>query len=183
MQITPEQAWAARENAELIYDAAAIEQALDRMAAAIERDLATRDPLVLCVMNGALLMTGALLQRLNFPLTLDYLHASRYREQTTGAELQWHKRPQHPLKDRSLLILDDILDEGVTLDQVVGECLAEGASEVRTAVLVRKVHARCNGFQADYVGLDVSDRYVFGFGMDYMGYLRNLPGIYALGDD
>ena len=81
----------------------------------------------------------------------------------------------------SVLIVDDILDEGLTLDAIVGYCRQQGAKEVHSAVLVEKNHARrANHISATFTGLQVDDRYVFGCGMDYKGYMRNLPEIYAI---
>jgi hypoxanthine phosphoribosyltransferase len=134
-------------------------------------------------MNGGFVPGARLVTRLEFPLWIDYIHATRYREKTTGADLRWLKRPGLPLNGRSVLVVDDILDEGITLAEIVEFCKNEGAKEVRSAVLCRKIHDRSNGFMADYIGLDVEDRYVFGYGMDYKGYLRNVPGIYAVNDD
>ena len=133
-------------------------------------------------MTGGLVISGKLLPRLNFPLQIDYLHATRYREQLAGSELHWIRHPSVPLQGRHLLILDDILDEGETLAQVVAYCEAEGAASVRTAVLVDKQHDRRSDLlaMADFTGLFADDRYLFGYGMDYKGYWRNAPGIFAV---
>ena len=178
-----DQARLALESAERLYEPARIEAAVDRMAERIDADLAGRDPILVCVMNGGLVPAGMLLTRLGFPLRVDYLHASRYRGRTFGTGLDWKKHHELALRDQTLLIVDDILDEGHTLEAVVDYCRREGAAAVRSAVLVKKLHDRGTGFEADYVGLDVPDRYVFGYGMDYKGYWRNAPGIYAARDD
>ncbi|MEX0731119.1 MAG: hypoxanthine-guanine phosphoribosyltransferase [Aquisalimonadaceae bacterium] len=167
-------------SADLIHDEAEVEAAIGRLADEITRDFEQRMPLLLCVMVGGLVAAGRLLPRLGFPLEVDYLHATRYRGETSGGELVWLARPRTSLAGRSVLIIDDILDEGHTLQGILDDCLARGAREVKTAVLVRKRHDRCvPGIQAEYVGLEVDDRYVFGAGMDYKGFLRNAPGIYA----
>ena len=125
--------------------------------------------------------SGKLLTRLAFPLQIDYLHATRYRNNTQGSELEWHRLPALSLHGRDVLILDDILDEGATLAAVVAHCRAQGAARVLTAVLVDKHHERkVPGIRADFVGLRVEDRYLYGYGMDYRGYLRNAAGIYAV---
>jgi len=165
-----------------IYSSREVEQALDRMAVEITGRLSGEDPIVLCVLNGALIPAGHLLTRLAFPLRQDYVHATRYRGDTTGAELDWIGQPSTSLHDETVLVVDDILDEGITLSEIVKACRDAGAKAVYSAVLVEKLHNRCNGFKADFVGLQVEDRYVFGFGMDYKGYLRNLPGIMTLPD-
>lgn len=176
-----EKARAALEGAERIHDGRAVEAALARMGGEITADLADRLPLVLCVMIGGLVPAGRLLPLLNFPLEVDYVHATRYRGETAGGALHWQARPHTSLAGRTVLLIDDILDEGHTLRALQAFCREEGAAEVRTAVLVRKRHQRCvPGVAADYVGLDVDDRYVFGAGMDYHGVLRNVDGIYAI---
>jgi hypoxanthine phosphoribosyltransferase len=178
--MTPQEASRVQRLAQQIYSRNQIDEALDRLAAEITDRLAEQNPIVLCVMNGALIPMGHLLTRLNFPLRHDYIHATRYRGETSGKELQWLGRPGTALKNEVVLVVDDILDEGITLAEIVKACREEGARAVYTAVLVEKRHARSNGFGCDFVALQVEDRYVFGFGMDYKGYLRNLPGIYAL---
>lgn len=168
------------ENADLLHSAEEIENALDGMAEKINQALADKDPLVYCVMNGGVIPTGMLLPRLTFPFKLDYLHATRYREKTTGDELHWLKTSETDMRGRQVLIVDDILDEGYTLKAIVEYCRQQDAASVFTAVLAEKKHGRGSGFQADFVGLTVADRYLFGMGMDYKGYLRQLPAIYAV---
>lgn len=180
MTITPQQARQVQAAAELLYSEAQIEQVLDRMADEISDKLADANPIVLCVLNGALIPLGHLLTRLNFPLRQDYVHATRYQNGIRGADLEWVGRPETPLQDETVLVFDDILDEGITLAEIVDSCIKQGAKAVFSAVLVRKLHERSNGFVADFVGIEVEDRYVFGYGMDYKGYLRNAPGIFAV---
>jgi hypoxanthine phosphoribosyltransferase len=119
---------------------------------------------------------------LPFPLQVDYLHATRYRMKTSGAELDWRVPPETSLKDRTLLLIDDILDEGKTLAEIIGHCQKEGAATIYTAVLINKLHDRkvAKDLKADFCGLDAEDRFLFGYGMDYKGYWRNAPGIYAV---
>ncbi len=168
------------EQADLLFPAAEVEAALDRMAQAIRERLARSNPVILCVMTGGVVPVGKLLPRLDFPLQLDYLHATRYRGDTWGGELHWVSKPSIPLQGRSVLVVDDILDEGLTLKAILEHCRAQDAREALSAVLVDKRHDRKNGVQASITGLSVEDRYVFGYGMDYKGYLRNAPGIYAV---
>lgn len=180
MRITQEEAAAVLANSDLLHDEAAVEAALDRMAAQITDKLQGALPLVLCVMVGGMIPAGKLLPRLKFPLEVDYCHATRYRGAISGGELLWIARPQINVADRTVLIIDDILDEGHTLAQIIDDVRLSGAREVYTAALVNKLHDRRHqNMQADFVGLDVEDRYVFGAGMDYKGLLRNLAGIYA----
>ncbi|MDE2090134.1 MAG: hypoxanthine-guanine phosphoribosyltransferase [Gammaproteobacteria bacterium] len=186
MPISAQQAHAAYAEAEQLYTADEVEAAVARMAEQISARLAGTDPLILCVMIGGLIPAGKLVPKLNFPLHLDYLHATRYRGETRGSDLHWIIKPRVPLRDRVVLVIDDILDEGLTLAAILEHCRAEGAREVYSAVLVEKLHdRRPAAIEADFVGLQVGDRYVFGYGMDYKDYWRNAPGIYAakLGTD
>ena len=173
-------------NAEVVFDRAALEQAIARMAVDVARDFAGSVPVYLTVMHGGLPFAAQLAMAVGahgVDLEFDYLHATRYRGATSGGELVWKHRPATPLRGRRVLLADDILDEGHTLLAVRDWCLAEGASEVRIAALAVKQHDRCvPGICADYVGVEVPDRYVFGYGMDFHEQGRNLPAIYALKD-
>lgn len=171
-----------RNEADCLYTEAEVERAIDTMAVAISRDLADKNPIVFSVMNGGLVLTGKLVTKLGFPLEISYLHATRYRDKTRGADLEWRTYPQQSLKDRAILIVDDIYDEGSTLGAIADHCHAEGVCQMHIAVLVDKQHDRKArpDIVPDYIGLQCEDRYVFGYGMDYKGYWRNAPGIYAV---
>lgn len=184
---------AALATAELIHDRATLENAIARMAADIRSDYAgnapvgaSTRPVFLTVMHGGLPFAAQLaleLGALGLDLEFDYLHATRYRGATTGGELVWKHRPATPLRGRRVLLVDDILDEGHTMAAIGEWCRAQGAVDVRIAALAVKVHDRCvPGLAAEYAGVEVPDRYVFGYGMDYHEQGRNLPAIYALKD-
>ncbi|WP_151703901.1 hypoxanthine-guanine phosphoribosyltransferase [Nitrincola alkalilacustris] len=170
------------DEADLLHSQAEVDAAMDRMASDITAALGQLNPVLFAVMNGGLVIGGQLLTRLHFPLQVSYLHATRYRNTTSGCSLEWKVPPMVEFKGRPVLILDDILDEGHTLAEIVEYCEREGAASVQTAVLVNKLHDRKArpGMKADYTGMDIEDRYVFGFGMDYKGYWRNAPGIFAV---
>lgn len=181
--IAQEQYDAIAARARLIVSSDEMEAAIDRIAREIAADLAGTDPLVLCVMTGAVVAVGRLLPRLHFQLQLGYLHATRYRDTTSGGEISWLHRPAEAVRGRHVLLVDDILDEGLTLEAAVAACSEDGAASVRSAVLVEKDRPRSCDFVADYVGLRIPDRYVFGYGLDYRGYFRNAAGIYAVADE
>ena len=169
------------DQAECIYDRASIDAALDTIATEITQQLSEHKPLVLCVLHGGLIFTGHLLTRLSFPLQQDYIHASRYGGLTAGEGLKWLAPPHESLQDRTVLLLDDIFDQGHTLQAIRDYCLASGARAVYSAVLLIKNHTReKSDMRPDFVGLEVDDRYVFGFGMDYECLWRNANGIYAI---
>lgn len=169
-------------EADCLYTAEEVRDTIARLGEAITERLSDNNPLVLCVMNGGLVMAGQLLPHLPFPLELDYAQLSRYGNGTTGGELKWKVSPQTSLEGRTVLVIDDILDEGDTLAAIVENCHQQGASSVLSAVLVEKHHERKSHprLAADFVGLETGDRYLFGFGMDYQGYWRNAPGIFAV---
>lgn len=169
-------------EADILFTAEQVQAAVDQVAEQINQQLCSSNPVVFCVMNGGLIFSGNLLTKLTFPLEQSYLHASRYRNETSGGELFWKAKPEISFMDREVLIIDDILDEGHTLSAIIEFCKRAGASKVHTAVLVDKVHDRkaCAGLKADFVGLYCEDRYIFGYGMDYKGYWRNAAAIYAV---
>ena len=178
---------AALVDAEIIHDRASIREAVEEIADDIRNDYDNdQPPLYITVMNGGMPFASDLAMALGergLDLEFDYLHATRYRGQTRGSGLAWLHRPATPMRGRRVLLADDILDEGHTMLAVKRWCEDQGAEDVRIAVLAVKVHDRCvEGVEADYVGLDVPDRYVFGYGMDYHEQGRNLPAIYALRD-
>ncbi|MEI2454658.1 hypoxanthine-guanine phosphoribosyltransferase [Lysobacter firmicutimachus] len=177
---------AALADADLIHDRRSLEREIARMAVAIRNDYAGARPVYLTIMHGGLPFAAQLAMELGqrgLDLEFDYLHATRYRGQTTGADLVWKHRPATPLRGRRVLLVDDIVDEGHTLLGIRDWCREQGAAEVRIAALAVKRHDRCvDGLRADYVGVEVPDRYVFGYGMDFYEQGRNLPAIYALKD-
>lgn len=180
MHPLPEEIFKVQRDAELVHAATAVDAALDSMAQRIAALLSNAEPLLLCVLTGGIVPCGRLLPRLSFPLDLDYVHATRYQGGIAGHALEWRAWPATPLKERTVLLVDDIFDEGVTLAGIAQRCRVEGAHQVFSAVLALKRHDRNRtGMRPDVVGLEVPDRYVFGCGMDYRGYLRNLPAIYA----
>jgi hypoxanthine phosphoribosyltransferase len=175
-----QQAWAFLENSDLIAGAEEVQAAIRRVAAEIEQRLAGAYPLTLAVMGGAVVFAGQLLPMLRFPLDFDYIHASRYGAATRGARVDWRVMPPEAVKGRSVLVLDDILDGGETMAAIRERLMALGASAFHCAVLVEKVLARKKPLAADFVGLRIEDRFVFGCGMDAKGFWRNLPEIRAM---
>jgi hypoxanthine phosphoribosyltransferase len=170
----------------LVFDYQEITHALDKLADKLNQQLKDEIPLVLCVMQGGLVFAGQLIPKLSFMLEIDYIHVSRYNNKISGTELSWKAYPASPLKDRVVLIMDDILDEGLTLQSIIQYCQSQGATKVVSTVLLRKIHDRYVGHETiepvltDNIALTVEDKYVFGFGMDYKGQYRQLDSIYAI---
>lgn len=173
-------AWDILDQSEILFDPSTVEAALSRMAEDITAQLGDQFPLVLAVMGGAVVFTGDLLPRLRFPLEFDYIHVSRYGDKTHGGELQWKKSPHGNVEGRVVLVLDDILDEGETMAAIRERVLAQGATAFYSAVFTNKRIPKPKPIVPDFVGLNVPDRYVFGYGMDVKGLWRNLPAVYAL---
>ncbi len=171
-------------QASKLYDRTKIEAAITRMGVELDRLLDAEGAIFLSVMHGAVVFAGSLALAIRSPLEFDYVHATRYQGSTTGGELQWRQSPRISLEGRTIILADDILDEGNTLAAIRAWCLTHGARKVLIAVLCIKRHGRCvPGLHADSVGLEVPDRYVFGYGMDFKEQGRNLPAIYALPGD
>lgn len=176
-----EEATRVLKSADCLHDAAAVQNAYDRLAAAITQDYAAKNPLILCVMIGGYIPAAEITKRLSFAFDMDYLHATRYRGATSGGGLVWKRQPDKPLENRHVLVIDDILDEGHTLVAIRKSLLEFKPASLKVAVLAEKLHdRRAPGAQAEFIGLTVEDRYVFGCGMDYKEYWRQLPAIYAV---
>ena len=172
---------AALAGADLLFDRAALESVIVDMGRDIDAALDGERAVFLTVMNGALIFAGHLALAIRTDVEFDYVHATRYRGATSGSELHWLREPAVDLTDRVVLLVDDILDEGHTLKAVRDDCLRRGARRVLVVSLCTKQHDRLvDGIKADFNGVELPDRYVFGFGMDYHEQGRNLPGIYAL---
>lgn len=171
-----------RDEAEIIFSAEQVSTAVDQVAAKINATPAIADsnPLLLCVMTGGVVFTGQLMTRLDFPLDFDYLHVTRYGQDLAGGALSWRAAPWKSVKERTVVVVDDILDEGVTLSVVRERLLQMGATAVFTVVLADKANGKDKPIAADFVALTVPDRFVFGYGMDAHGAWRNLPAIYAM---
>lgn len=171
----------ARAEADLLYSREEIDDAVRAMGGRISARLGGAQPLLLVTMTGGLVPAALLLPHLDFPLQLDYIHLTRYGKALQGGEIQWLKRPPAEVTGRSVLIIDDLLDLGITLQSAVEECQRLGAREVLTAVLVHKEVADRPGLsQTDFHAVRTPDRYLFGYGMDYKSWWRNGPGIYAV---
>ena len=173
-------------NAEEIVSAdqvqAAVRHVADVLNERFDNDETSDFPLVLGVMGGAVVFTGNLLPQLTFPLEFDYIHVTRYGDLDRGGEVVWKVIPRQDVKGRTIIIVDDILDEGETLAHVKQRLLDMGAAEVILAVFADKELGKVKPVQADIVGLTVPNQFVVGFGMDAHGYWRNLPGLWVIRD-
>lgn len=166
---------------DVLFEREELDTLIADMGRAIDVALDGERAVFLTVMNGALMFGGQLALAIRTDLEFDYVHATRYRGATSGSDLHWLREPVVSQQDRTVLLVDDILDEGHTLKAVRDDCLRRGAKRVLVATLCRKRHDRvAEGIRSDFNGVELPDRYVFGYGMDYYEQGRNLPAIYAL---
>ncbi|HVP08383.1 MAG TPA: hypoxanthine-guanine phosphoribosyltransferase [Burkholderiales bacterium] len=172
--------WEFLENSDLVAGAEDVRAAIARMAEEIQARLGERYPLVLVVMGGAVVFAGQLLPQLHMPLDVDYVHATRYGTATDGGRIDWRVPPSVAVRERAVLVLDDILDGGHTMHAIRERLLEIGAASFHCAVLVEKTLRKPKPITPDFVGLRIPDRFVFGCGMDAKGYWRNLPEIRAM---
>lgn len=182
MKLSCEDAWRVLDAAEELCSAAVVTEAVERLAREISAKLRDSNPLVLGVMRGSVIFAGQLLPLLKFPLEFDYLEVTRYGDSTCGGAITWRVSPGTDISGRVLLVVDDILDQGQTLGAIRERMLAAGAQAFYSAVFAEKDIGRDKPVRADFVGVRLPNRYVFGFGMDVKGAWRNLPAVYALGD-
>lgn len=180
MSIGEQEARAILRDAEQIRSAEEVQAAVRRVAHEINATLADQHPLVLSVMGGAVVFTGQLLPLLDFPLDFDYLHVSRYGNEKQGGALHWKVAPRENVRNKVVLVVDDILDEGETLQAIRQRVMELGASRFYSAVFADKENGKSKPIRADFVGMALPDRFVFGYGMDIHGAWRNLPAIYAV---
>ena len=175
-----EEAMRLLQEADVLCDAECVQREVARMAGEISEVLANEFPVVLSVMGGAAVFTGSLLPRLEFPLEFGAIEVTRYNNDIQGREITWRLAPRDNVRGRSVLVIDDILDEGITLAAIHRKLKEMGAAKVYSAVFADKELGRDKPIRADFVGVTVPNRYVFGFGMDAYGLWRNLPAIYAM---
>ena len=164
----------------VIYSEIEIKTVIQNIADQVNQTIKTDDLYVLCVMNGALIFAGQLLPRLEKNIQYSYVHATRYASSLTGGPIHWLVKPPIDIEGKTVLILDDILDEGITLREIAATCLAMKAKAIFTAVLFDKEIAKEKSYLPNFIGLKVPNRFVFGYGLDCKGLGRNLPHLYAL---
>jgi len=180
LKISPQRAREILDQAEEICPASAVSDAVARVASAVNAALATDYPLVIVVLRGAVVFAGQLLPQLTFPLDLDSIDATRYDNTTRGGEIIFRAMPVTQVAGRSVLLIDDILDQGITLKAIRDKLLAMGARKIMIAVFADKQTGRTKPLTANFIGVTLPNRYVFGYGMDVYGYWRNLPSIHAV---
>lgn len=168
-------------RSECLITESRIAAAYDKLAATLNLHYNQIDPIILVVLNGGLIPAGHLLTRLAFAHRMDYIHATRYQGNEGTQQLIWKAKSELDLANEHVLLVDDIFDEGITLKRIAEALSEQNPASLKTCCLLHKKHDRkVNDFKVDFIGTEVEDRYIYGCGMDYHGYLRHLPGIYAL---
>ena len=171
-----------RREARQVVSAQEVERRIAAMARRIEAQFATANPVILAIMNGGAFTAVRLCGHFDFPYEFAYVHASRYGDRLTGGPVEWLVEPDAALAGRTVLIVDDILDHGATLEDLGARLERLGVASMSIAVLVDKnVGGESSRLQADFVGIvTTDDAFLFGCGMDYKGYWRGLPALYAV---
>jgi hypoxanthine phosphoribosyltransferase len=165
----------------VIFDQPAIQKRLDEMAAQITTDYREREVTVLAILTGSLMFMSDLLRRVPLPLKLDCLSLVSYHGKAQSSGQVIFKDVNLPdVTDRDVLILDDILDTGHTLAAISEKLRTTKPRSVRVCVLLSKRKQRARNVDADYVGFEIEDEFVVGYGLDFMGRYRNLPYIGVL---
>jgi len=168
----------------ILFDEATIHGRLDELAAQISQDYRDRELTVIAVLNGSVILMADLLRRIPLPLKLDCLSVASYHGGAkTSGELVFRQVALPDVAGRHVLILDDILDSGVTLATIREKLETASPKSVSICVLLEKTKHRLRSVEADYVGFQIADEFVVGYGLDYMEQYRNLPCIGVLRKD
>jgi hypoxanthine phosphoribosyltransferase len=150
------------------------------LGATITHDYRKRDLTVVCLLDGSLVFTANLLLQIKIPVNLYSIKVSSYEGKESTGIVKYNVKDLEFCKDKDILLIDDILDSGLTLSTVVKDVKEAGASSVRTCVLLNKQIDRQLDIEPDYKAFDIENEFVVGFGMDYNGLYRNLPYIGVL---
>ena len=168
----------------VLFDGPAIHKRLEEMAAQITADYLERELTVIAILTGSLMFMSDLLRRIPLPLKLDCLSAGSYHGKTQpSGEVSFNQCSVHDVADRDVLILDDILDTGHTLAVVREKLETAKPRSVRVCVLLSKRKQRVYNVDPDYIGFEIDDEFVVGYGLDYMERYRNLPYIGVLREE
>jgi hypoxanthine phosphoribosyltransferase len=168
----------------ILFDEATIHRRLDELAARISHDYRDRELTVIAILNGSVILAADLLRRIPLPLKLDCLSVASYHGGVKpSGDLVFRQVSPPDVAGRHVLILDDILDSGVTLASIREKLETAGPLSVRICVLLEKKKTRARAIDPDYVGFEIADEFVVGYGLDYMERYRNLPCIGVLRKD
>jgi hypoxanthine phosphoribosyltransferase len=164
----------------VLYSNREIHLAIKKIAEEINRDIQSDVLYVLTVMNGGLYFSAHLIPLLKHTIYHDYIHATRYGNKAHGGLLHWIKEPEDTIEGKNILIIDDILDEGITLSEIISKCKKMGANNIFYTALFNKLTDKEKSILPGYHVLNVPNKFVFGFGLDYKGFGRALPDLHII---
>ena len=157
-----------------------LEKAAQRVADAINKDVAGKDPLFLCVLNGAFMFAADLLKKVHITCQITFVKVASYEGMASTHKMTSLIGLNEDVEGRTIIVVEDIIDTGFTMEQVVAMLKERGAAEVRIATLFYKPQAFQRNYPIDYIGMEIPNDFIVGYGLDYDGYGRNLPHIYSL---
>lgn len=168
---------------ELFLTQDVIEKAIDETAEKLNRDLAGKDPLFICVLNGSFMFASELMKRITIPCEISFVKMSSYKGVTSTGKLKEIYGLEEDIKDRTVVIVEDIVDTGYTMSLMLEQLVCDEPKEILVATLLLKPDALKHQVQLDYVALNIPSDFIVGFGLDYDGYGRNLPDIYKIKEE
>jgi hypoxanthine phosphoribosyltransferase len=170
-------------NLEVLFAAETIQRRIAELGAQISRDYAGRNPLLLGVMKGAFIFMSDLIRAIDLPLGIEFMAISSYGSTTrTSGEVRIVKDLDVAIEGRDILVVEDIIDTGLTLTYLMANLKSRGASSVKLAALLNKQDRRLRDVPIDYLGFNIPDAFVVGYGLDFAERYRNLPFVAVLKD-
>ncbi len=157
-----------------------IQQAVKDVAEAINRDLGGKNPLFICVLNGAFMFAADLMKTVNIPCEITFVKLSSYEGIYTTGEVKEVIGLNESVVGRNVVVVEDIVDTGITMEKILNSLKAKGANEIRVATFLQKPDALQRDIQIDYIAMKIPNDFIVGYGLDYDGYGRNLKDIYTV---
>ena len=164
----------------LSIDSEKILEAVKTVGEAINRDLAAKDPLFICVLNGAFMFAGDLMKVVNIPCEITFVKLSSYEGLYTTGEVKEVLGLSESVVGRNVVVVEDIVDTGITMERILNSLKAKGAKEIYIATFLQKPAALKRDIKVDYVAMKIPNDFIVGYGLDYDGYGRNLKDIYTV---
>jgi len=157
-----------------------IQAAVRRVAEDINRDIADKNPLFICVLNGAFMFAGDLMKTVNFPCEITFIKLSSYEGLYTTGAVKEIIGLNESVVGRNVVVVEDIVDTGITMERILSSLRAKGAKDIRVATFLQKPDALQRDIRVDYVAMKIPNDFIVGYGLDYDGYGRNLKDIYTV---
>ena len=154
--------------------------AVKKIASSIDKDLRGKDPLMICVLNGSFMFASDLMKEIPFNCEISFVKLSSYSGTETTGKVKELIGLNEDIKGRHVVILEDIVDSGTTIVNIVGQLKKLGAADVKVATMLFKREAYTKDMELDYVGIEIPNDFIVGYGLDYNGYGRNLRNIYSV---